>query len=490
MHLCLLDVFKNRFHRDVRVSEIQTNVLDQSSTCIQLLSVPFITAGGPSFVLHLLTITITLLLAMIKLLARWPKSIFTINQSSSGFCSIEEGFRKTLRRNKMIELKAKPEFMTKRLEYFYESMKNEKHVDMPISVNGRNFYSHMIVLTACSQFFDSDETSLNEALSGFDFPVIEAMLSYCYLGEILIDDKHFEKFMELAKKLNMNSIDPRHKFIDHTNCLEVLRLSDDPISRMIQGKGDLHITPSFLSLPATILAEILASEEINVDSEEDDFNSLKLWVNSDEVNRRSELLNLLSLVKFLLLSIQFLVMKSIDFCSLYPECNAIIKQAIKSILPNYQCLEQNESLRGRIDKDGNSKSTNEVQVYSVECNTWSYNAPMIQGRENHSSITITGRLYVAGGYNAETQSFLDSIESFDPDSNLWTAYCRLPYLASAISLCFYRNKFICMGGHNGKTSLSNVWEYNTTSKTWKSLKSLSKIRYCAVAHVIPYYSIV
>lgn len=46
-----------------------------------------------------------------------------------------------------------------------------------------------------------------------------------------IDDKDFEQFVALGKKLQINSIDPQYKTIDQTNCLEVLRISDDPMSR-------------------------------------------------------------------------------------------------------------------------------------------------------------------------------------------------------------------------------------------------------------------
>lgn len=39
---------------------------------------------------------------------------------------------------------------------------------------------------------------------------------------------------------------------------------------------------------------------------------------------------------------------------------------------------------GRIDENGNKKTTNEVQMYSVDTNTWSFCAPMIQERGGHS----------------------------------------------------------------------------------------------------------
>ncbi|XP_077289775.1 ectoderm-neural cortex protein 1-like [Arctopsyche grandis] len=145
---------------------------------------------------------------------------------------------------------------------------------------------------------------------------------------------------------------------------------------------------------------------------------------------------------------------------------------------------------GRINKDGKYKSINEVQVYSVESNSWSYAAPMVQKREDHSSIEIKGMLYVAGGFFRETDSNLDRVESYNLDANLWTAYCNLPSPTYSPSLCFFRNKLLCMGGYNGKDKINNVWEYDDINSAWKALKNLSKKRYLANALVIPYHSII
>ncbi|XP_077285326.1 kelch-like protein 24 [Arctopsyche grandis] len=551
----------------------------------------------------------------------------------------------------MIEVKGKRNFATNQLERLYKNLIEQKYTDGIFVARNRSYLVHMVVLTACSDFFMKNEYSLSAIFSEFDDIIIEAILKYCYTGKTTIDVKHYEKFMELVNKLEIKSIAPQYIAIDQTNCLEVLRFSDEP--KMIEKAMELTLkhfetlykTSEFLNLSVLVLADILKSDDLNVSSEEDVFNSVKLWINFEYTTRRNELAKLLGFVKFPSLSMEFIITEAMEFCSSYPECNGILKQAMQPMLCNYQCLVQKESLcrksqkialigarnievgntvdiydgrtkswslsksfgfnrcffasviindwiliiggnssttigvtsvdyidlkdggqhplnsmnqgrswfpavilrrdsstdlyviggkannellssverwnsktknwetnvapllypshvhnasvingkiyvtGGRIVKDGKHITINTLQVYSVECNSWSYRAPMIQARDCHSSITVKGKMYVAGGNFIDTNSFLDSVESYDPDANLWTPYCKLPNLVYGVGFCLFRNRFHCMGGHD-RTEYNNVWEYDDIIKQWKPLKSLNKTRAESFAFVIPHDSVI
>ncbi|XP_077291281.1 ectoderm-neural cortex protein 1-like [Arctopsyche grandis] len=545
----------------------------------------------------------------------------------------------------MIEIKANPDFTRNRLDYLYDAMIDRKYTDVFFSVRTRSFFAHMVVLSACSDYFTKNEYKLSATFSDFEYPVIEAMLKYCYTGKIKIDEKHFENFRKLADKLEIKNISPRYKTIDKKNCLEVLTLSDDPTSKekamelTISNFKTWHKTSDFLSLPVSVLSEILKSEDTNTESEEDIFESVKLWVNSDKANRRSGLAELFSSVKLSLLSTKFLVSEVADFVSSYPECNTIFKQALQSNM----CLNQKESLPrqrkvkialiggedtdtgntidiydgnkwtlsrdfnfdresyasaiiddwimiiggwksgavssvdyvdlkdgqkqslkplnesrynlsavtlcfdsstdvyaiggyglkgplssverwtmktknwdanvapllqavyfhqasvigdriyvtgGKAMKNGKYITTNEVQMYSVESNSWAYRAPMIHGRQSHSSVTFKGRLYVGGGHDLQTKTVLNSVEVFDPVANMWQSYCKLPMPVRYHSFSYFRNKLLFMGGYDGEIKLDNVWEYDDKNDSWKALPNPNKKRSEAIAILIPYDSVV
>ncbi|XP_077299692.1 kelch-like protein 7 [Arctopsyche grandis] len=547
----------------------------------------------------------------------------------------------------MFVVKAKSDFGAKRVAYLYDAMKQDKKCDTGFTVRGRNFPAHLIVLMACSEFFGTNEGQVEDIFSDFDFEVIEAILKYCYTGEISIDDHHVEKLMELANRLDVK-IPKQFKTVNLSNCLEVLKSTGD--SELIEKAMDLtlenfetlHKTQDFLELPASNLIEILKSDDLIMPSEEDVFNAVKLWINHDDANRKNELAQLMRSVRLSLLSMEFLVNEVMQFCNSREECTIPLRQAIldknnssaiqretprrkkekialiggddinmantidifdglrkswtlseeiginktyfasvivgdriviigglnssSEILASVEYIDlkngQKHPLKplnrdrtnfsavtlrrdsstdvyaiggfgddylssverwnsetgdweiiapllmavfyhsasvidnkiyvtgGRTVENGKRISTDKVQMYSVENNSWTYRAQMIQERERHSSVTFNGKLFVAGGIIQQTLTDLDSVEYYDPNANLWTAFTKLPNPVEGNSICCFQNKLLSMGGNDGKINLSGVWEYDETSKTWKASKSLSVKRRYAVAHFIPYDSMI
>ncbi|XP_077289896.1 kelch-like protein 7 [Arctopsyche grandis] len=518
----------------------------------------------------------------------------------------------------MFVVKASSDFAAKRVEYLYDAMKQKKKYDTLFIVRGLRFYVHLVVLSACSEFFWTNKDQLEKIFSPFDFDVIDAILKYCYTGEISIADRHYDKLMELANRLEVK-IPPRYETVDLSNCLEVLKSTEDSdlkteaMDLTLNNFETLHKTKDFLNLPLFNVNEILKSNYLNVPSEEDVFNAVKLWANHDNANRKSDLAQLMR---------SFFIDEVLTFCHSCADCMTTLRQAVKdkkdksfvpretprrkikgykmalvggwdidtantidifdglknswtlskniginkyyfasvlvgdwiviiggkkSLLEPMTSVEynscglselavtlrrgsstdvyaiggfgggflssverwssdtgdweiiapllvavSNQSASVIVDKicitgglTSGRISTNKVQMYSVETNSWTYRAQMIQGRYNHSSVAFKGKLYVAGGFDYQTWTYLDSVEHYDPNANVWTAFIKLPEFALGISLGCFQNKLFSLGGFT-----SDVWEYDETNKTWKASTSLSRERRYAVAHVIPYDSII
>ncbi|XP_077289964.1 kelch-like protein 7 [Arctopsyche grandis] len=149
--------------------------------------------------------------------------------------------------------------------------------------------------------------------------------------------------MELANRLEVK-IPPRHETVDLSNCLEVLKSTEDSELKteamdLTLGNFEmLHKTKDFLNLPVSNVNEILKSDYLNVPSEEDVFNAVKLWVNHDNANRKSDLAQLIRFVRLSLLSMEFIVYKVMTFCNSCAECMTTIRQEIinkidKSFIP-------------------------------------------------------------------------------------------------------------------------------------------------------------
>ncbi|XP_077296627.1 kelch-like protein 7 [Arctopsyche grandis] len=231
----------------------------------------------------------------------------------------------------MFVVKAKSDFAAKRIKYLYADTKQKKYYDSIFTAQNRSFHVHLIVLSACSEFFGQYEDTVSEIFSGFKVKVIDALLKYCYTGEI--NDHDFEKLMELANLLKVK-IPPQFKTVDLSNCLEVLKLTEDfelnkqAFALILENFETLYKTQYFLNLLANTVFVILDLDNLIVPSEETVFNSVKLWINYDEASRKNDLVKLMSTVRLSLLSSEFIVREVMMFCTSSEECMVSLRQAI------------------------------------------------------------------------------------------------------------------------------------------------------------------
>ena len=61
----------------------------------------------------------------------------------------------------------------------------------------------------------------------------------------------------------------------------------------------------------------------------------------------------------------------------------------------------------------------DVECYNPDLNQWTYVSPMNIARENASVVTHDGLLYAIGGYGTSDER-LQSVEVFNPETNIWT----------------------------------------------------------------------
>ncbi|XP_077293954.1 kelch-like protein 41 [Arctopsyche grandis] len=353
----------------------------------------------------------------------------------------------------MFRVKRKSDFAAKRVAYLYDAMKQAKFRDTGFDVRDKMFYAHLIVLTACSEFFENKETDVVEdIMSHFDYEVIEAILKYCYTGQITIEDKHSEKIKDLAKRLGVK-IPPQFKTVDISNCLKVLKHSGDSelikkaMDLSLENFGTLYKTGDFLNLPTYTVTEILKSDDLIVPSEEDVFNAVKLWVNRDNANRKIKLAQLMRSVRLSLLSMKFLVDEVMTFCLSCADCMTTIRQAIidkddKSSIQRDtpRRKKQNIAVVGGLDFDKTStidigieeklrkksmepekialvgRSTfgeaNAIDIYDGTNNSWTLSKEIRINKCGFASVLVGDWILIIGGQNSSFKS-LTSVEYID-----------------------------------------------------------------------------
>ncbi|XP_077296697.1 kelch-like protein 28 [Arctopsyche grandis] len=253
---------------------------------------------------------------------------------------------------------------------------------------------HLVVLSACSEFFGRNENNFNETFSPFDFNVIDVILKYCYTGEISIDDHQYKKYMELANLLEVK-VPPRYETVDLSNYLAVLKLTGDPELK----KKAMDLTLEIFETNArfsqsTSLHCDRNIKILNVPSEENVFNSVKFWVNYDDASRKNDLVNLISYVSLSLLSIKFLVEEVIKFFNSCADCMTSLRLAIlDKISLNSKSLNQRETRRRK-------KSANTIDVYDGEEKNWILLKDIGIIKNSFASVIAGDWIIIIGGMNS------------------------------------------------------------------------------------------
>ncbi|XP_077295126.1 kelch-like protein 7 [Arctopsyche grandis] len=307
----------------------------------------------------------------------------------------------------MFRMKPRSDFAAKRVAYLYDAMKQKKYRDTGFEVRDKTFYAHLIVLTACSEFFGTNEGQVEDIFSDFNFEVIETILKYCYTGQISIDENHFEKLMELANRLEVK-IPKQFKTVDLSNCLEVFKISGDDellkkaMDLALENFETLYKTEDFLNLPAYNVTEILKSNDLNVSSEEDVFNAVKLWVNHDDANRKNDLAQLMGSVRLSLFSTKFLYHEVMAFCLSCAECVSTIRQAI--IDKDDKSSIQRETPRGKKEKIALIGGTDENEANGIDIfdglkKSWAIYRNIGNNKRFFASVLVGDWILSIGGWN-------------------------------------------------------------------------------------------
>ena len=120
-------------------------------------------------------------------------------------------------------------------------------------------------------------------------------------------------------------------------------------------------------------------------------------------------------------------------------------------------------------------------VYQVHFNAYHPNrlqqvriapkAPMHQSRKEHASVFLQDSVYVLGGYDGMMNTFLNSCERYDVESNTWTPVCNMLIPKCAFGATTLSNRYIfTLGGYDGNDRLSSIERYDIKADKWTLLE--------------------
>ncbi len=134
----------------------------------------------------------------------------------------------------------------------------------------------------------------------------------------------------------------------------------------------------------------------------------------------------------------------------------------------------------------NGASLDTVEIFDPVTGQWSTGTDLQTRRDNPGSAVVDDMLYVFGGRTRNSDGFiengtLNTIEIYDPVSDLWTFGTPMPTGRRTMSVGTLNNRIQVIGGEAGVggTSFDQNEEYNPATGTWRTLPSIPTPRHGA-----------
>ncbi|KAG8177186.1 hypothetical protein JTE90_015794 [Oedothorax gibbosus] len=381
-----------------------------------------------------------------------------------------------------------------------ELRQSKSFCDVSLCVEGEEFPCHRVVLAAFSPYFKAMLTSemaesrqRSIVLNGVEAPTLSLLLDYAYTSRIPIHKRNVQALLSAANLLQVLAVRDAccaflERHMDAGNCLGIHCFAEAHACTLLQEKAKqfaLRFFPEvcrqeeLVSLSVGKLVELLSSDALNVDREEDAFEAVLRWLNHDPTQRGDNFHQVLEQVRLPLLSPYYLHdwVAGVPAVSTSTQCQKLLEEArLYHLLPDrrhhtprtrprasFGVSEVVVAVGGEDDK---------VVLRSVECfdpvnDKWLTLACLPFAISKHG-VVVTGQniLYVAGGeYPDGTAS--RSLWKYDPIFDQWQEMASMTVERSELGLVVVDSLVYAVGGWDGASRLSSVERYDPQHNTWQ-----------------------
>ncbi|XP_055344452.1 kelch-like protein diablo [Paramacrobiotus metropolitanus] len=422
---------------------------------------------------------------------------------------------------------------------------------------------HRNILSAHSSYFrtmfttdlkERSESSIR--LKNISTSTLKDLVDYAYTMEIKIDAHNVEPLLTAALFLDLVAVVDLcwtfvEKHMDVGNCLMVHCLADRHHNTRLAAKAKAMVLRNFalisqladfLLIDGEKVTELIASDNLRVDKEDDVLEAVLRWLHHDPAERQAHLSLMLQFVRvvflgpnalekyFLALFNGFLSTAAVDStpsritdalpnrlaeaveARCRPRESYGLRKAVvcagewedadapsvdvfipssSSVLciaslpdhinaPGLAVLEDGSLLAcgGRSGPDAELQSEGRVWRYEQARNGWTEVSPMRQPRYGMGVATWNGCIYAVGGADLQAQN-LSSVESYNPQENRWQFVADLPEALTEFAMVVFDNRLFVFGGTNSHLqSVNSAYSYDPVANMWTKLADMPTAR-CA-----------
>ena len=243
---------------------------------------------------------------------------------------------------------------------------------------------------------------------------------------------------------------------------------------------------NFLELDFTLVAAILNSSELLIDSELQVFNVMNAWLNHKRFERSKHAKYLLQTVRLSLLTVPALnnILDNNLWITENEECTYIINKAIRNKNPfnssgakstNRYCSQKNFNIL----LVGGKNCKNEIlrNVFTIDANNLSIInnlSPFKHERQFPKVVCVKGETYVFNGCDHRSMPVMN-VEKYSHVTKTWNVISKMYDWRINCCACSFIDSFYVLGGFSNDYSNSCL-VFNTTNETWKEIARMNEAR--------------
>lgn len=339
--------------------------------------------------------------------------------------------------------------------------------DVTIIIDEIKFLAHKLILSACSEYFETMFTSnFRESqqaeiiLKDISPKAFSIILDYCYNESITLDSDNAQDILAVSSILQMTDVqlfcaDYIRTKINTTNCLGILNtahqynlaeLADIVLKFTLDRFEQVVDDPEseFAILDVDWLTKLIQHDQLNVEDEIITFKAVMKWVSLGEGDER------LQYIDSLIPHIRFPLME--------PKALVNLKKIADDLtLTNY--LLASEKYRDLVD---------EAKDFHLLKHCYPFDRSRFVGdryRYRIPSRILDQRIFAVGGWTNEYKP-IASVERYHPYENVWEEVSPMSSPRCGVGVAILGYSLYAVGGHDGQNYLKSVERYSIEDDTW------------------------
>ncbi|XP_069880740.1 kelch-like protein 33 [Dipodomys merriami] len=394
--------------------------------------------------------------------------------------------------------------------------------DLELEAEGYRLWVHRAALACGSEFFRAmllsgmrESQGTEVSLRTISIQDLRLLVSFAYSGIVRARWPGLLRAAQAALQYQSSScLDLCQKALARSlspaRCLALLPTAEAPGLERLRGKARHYLLthlpavalcPTFPSLPAVCLADLLDSDELHVQEEFEAFVAARRWLAANPETQESDAKALLRCVRFGRMSTRELrKVRAAGLPSPLP-ADLLHQLMVEAEIPGQERRREPDRALVVIGGDGLTPDMAQRQpsrkvwwarafrcgmglVRTVE---WGWLPPLpAPGRFRHGAASLAGcELYVCGGQDFYSHSnTLASTLRWDPSQEGWEEMEPLCQARSFFPLVALDGQLYALGGRDNGIALSSVETYNPELNVWRPAPSLPSPCFAHAAAVL------